>query len=52
MTTLGRNPKVLEGHPFRFNIRLTSNLPQLVEALRQGSGLTQGILGKLWKFQP
>lgn len=52
VTTLGQNPKVLEGHPFRFNIRLTSNLPQLVEALRQGSGLTQGILGKLWKFQP
>ncbi len=52
VTTLGKNPAVLEGHPFRFNIRLTSNLPQLVEALRQGDGLTQGVLGKLWKFQP
>ncbi len=51
ITTLGQNPAVLEGHPFRFNIRLTSNLPQLVDVLRQGSGLTQGVLGKLWKFQ-
>ena len=52
ITMLGQNPAVLEGHPFRFNIRLASNLPQLVEVLRQGSGLTQGVLGKLWKFQP
>ncbi len=52
VTTLGKNPAVLEGHPFRFNIRLTSNLPQLVEVLRQGDGLTKGVLGKLWKFQP
>ena len=52
ITTLGQNPAVLEGHPFRFNIRLTSNLPQLVEVLRQGSGLTRGVLGRLWRFQP
>lgn len=52
VTTLGSNPKVLDGHPFRFNIRLTSNLPQLTEALRQGSGLTQGVLGELWRYQP
>ncbi len=51
ITMLGQNPAVLEGHPFRFNIRLVSNLPQLVEVLQQGSGLTQGVLGKLWKFR-
>ena len=51
ITMLGQNPAVLEGHPFRFNIRLASNLPQLVEVLQQGSGLTQGVLGKLWKFR-
>ena len=52
ITTLGKNPAVLEGHPFRFNIRLTSNLSQLIRVLQQGRGLSQGVLGKLWRFQP
>jgi hypothetical protein len=36
LSMLGQNPAVLEGHPFRFNINLKSNVDELVAALLQG----------------
>jgi hypothetical protein len=36
LTMLGHNPAVLDGHPFRFNVNLRSNVDQLVAALLQG----------------
>ena len=36
MTLLGSNPAVLDGHPFRFNINLKSNVDELIAALLQG----------------
>lgn len=42
----GNNPEVLDGHPFRFNINLTTDIGPLLEALRAGRGLTADILEK------
>lgn len=42
----GNNPKVLDGHPFRFNISLTGNIEPLLAALKAGQGLTADILEK------
>jgi hypothetical protein len=36
LSLLGHNPAVLEGHPFRFNINLKSNVDDLIAALLQG----------------
>lgn len=36
ISLLGHNPAVLDGHPFRFNVNLTSNIDELVEALLRG----------------
>lgn len=33
---LGHNPAVLDGHPFRFNVTLNSNIDQLLAALLRG----------------
>ena len=40
----GMNPKVLDGHPFRFNISLTGDIEPLLAALKAGQGLTTDIL--------
>lgn len=47
----GRNPEVLEGRAFRFNINLTGNLNPLLSALLQGRRLTSDLLGKTWRLR-
>ncbi len=41
---LGRNPDVLDGHPFRFNINLAGNLDRIVAALRAGGRISGDLL--------
>jgi len=52
VTLEGMNPAVLEGHPFRFNIHLTGDLPQLLAALRAGRGLTTDVLERALEVNP
>lgn len=40
----GNNPAVLEGHPFVFNISVTSNVDELIEVLLRGYRLTTDML--------
>lgn len=35
----GNNPAVKDGHPFRFNISLSGNLEEILEAVREGNRL-------------
>ena len=51
ISTLGNNPDVLEGHPFRFNIRLSGNVPQMLDALSQGGEVAGGILSRMWRLR-
>ncbi len=44
VTMEGRNPDVLDGYPFRFNISLTGDLQPLLTALREGQALTTELL--------
>ena len=48
ISLLGHNPDVLEGHPFAFNIGFSSNLDKILQALRQGKGLSQEIIRRAW----
>ena len=50
LSILGHNPKVLDGHPFRFNIALTSDLSPILEALRQGYELTDSLFRRTWNL--
>jgi hypothetical protein len=40
----GKNPDVMEGHPFRFNISLSGNLEPVLAALQEGRALTTDLL--------
>jgi hypothetical protein len=40
----GKNPDVMEGHPFRFNISLSGNLEPVLAALHEGRALTTDLL--------
>jgi hypothetical protein len=40
----GRNPDVLDGYPFRFNINLTGDIEPLLAALQEGRRLTTELL--------
>jgi hypothetical protein len=51
LSTLGQNPEVLEGQPFRFNINLESNLTSVLEALRQGYSLSDDALRRAWRLR-
>ncbi|MGF1628348.1 MAG: YdbH domain-containing protein [Kiloniellaceae bacterium] len=50
LSTLGRNPEVLDGQLFRFNINLESNLTSVLEALRQGYSLSDDALRRAWRL--
>ncbi|MCH8091289.1 MAG: YdbH domain-containing protein, partial [Proteobacteria bacterium] len=43
----GRNPDVLDGHPFAFNIGLTGNLDAIGDAIRKGQSLKGALFRKL-----
>lgn len=44
LSMLGHNPAVLDGHPFRFNITVNSNIDELLAALLQGYRIaTEGL---------
>ena len=45
----GRNPEVLDGHPFQINITLTGNMGPLIEALREGRVITRDLLRRSWR---
>lgn len=49
---LGRNPDVLEGHPFKFNINVTGNLRPLLQALSEGYAISDEALRRSWRLQP
>ncbi|MGF1593009.1 MAG: YdbH domain-containing protein [Kiloniellaceae bacterium] len=51
LSILGQNPEVMEGHPFRFNINLESNLTSLLAALRQGYSLSDDALRRAWQLR-
>lgn len=44
VTMEGRNPDVLDGYPFRFNISLTGDLEPVLTALQEGRALTSELL--------
>ena len=52
LSTLGRNPAVMEGQPFQFNINLESNLTSVLEALEQGYSLSDDALRRAWRLRP
>jgi len=51
LSTLGKNPAVLEGQPFRFNINLESNLTSVLAALKQGYSLSDDALRRAWRLR-
>lgn len=40
----GKNPDLLEGHPFAFNIALSGNLDNVLDAIRKGASLSGEII--------
>ena len=52
LVLLGKNPDVLEGYPFRFNISLEGDTGPLVEALSQAYSLSNRMLRRLWRPEP
>ncbi|WP_340119859.1 YdbH domain-containing protein [Pelagibius sp. 7325] len=50
LSTLGSNPTVMDGQPFRFNINLESNLTSVLEALQQGYSLSDDALKRAWQL--
>ena len=51
LSTLGKNPAVMDGQPFRFNINLESNLTSVLDALRQGYSLSDDALRRAWHLR-
>ncbi|MPZ10226.1 MAG: hypothetical protein GEU89_08425 [Kiloniellaceae bacterium] len=51
LSTLGQNPDVMEGQPFRFNINLESDLTSVLGALRQGYSLSDDALRRVWQLR-
>jgi hypothetical protein len=50
LVLLGKNPNVLEGYPFRFNINLEGDTGHLVEALSQAYILSNRLLRRAWRL--
>jgi hypothetical protein len=46
----GANPDVLEGHPFNFNINLTTDPTKLLAALREGALASREAMERAWKL--
>jgi hypothetical protein len=44
VTLEGRNPAVMDGHPFRFNISLSGELEKVLAAIREGRRLGTSLL--------
>lgn len=44
MKLSGANPAVLEGHPFVFNVNLTSDFDRLMRVVREGMGTADDVL--------
>lgn len=51
LSTLGQNPAVMDGQPFRFNINLESNLTSVLQALSQGYSLSDDALRRAWRLR-
>lgn len=51
VTTLGHNPDVLDGHPFRINLNLTGDLAPLIRALARGRELSADLLERALDLQ-
>lgn len=43
----GRNPDVLDGHPFDLNINMSGNLGPILQAVAQGQRLSQDVLDEM-----
>ncbi len=50
LVLLGRNPDLLDGYPFRFNINLEGNTGRLVAALGEAYSLSNRMLRRAWRF--
>lgn len=48
----GKNPDLLDGYPFKFNINLTGNVNPLIAALREGLTLSDELIRRTWKVGP
>ncbi len=48
----GKNPDLLGGYPFVFNINLKGNLNPLIAALRQGATISDEMIRRTWKAAP
>ena len=48
ITLEGRNPDVLEGYPFRFNINLETNIEPLLKILKETGRISQDVLQRGW----
>ena len=46
----GKNPEVLDGYPFLININLSTNLSQVLAALKQGYALNPDLFKGGWTF--
>ncbi|MFW5970206.1 MAG: intermembrane phospholipid transport protein YdbH family protein, partial [Halofilum sp. (in: g-proteobacteria)] len=42
----GRNPNVMDGHPFDFNIAITGDVEPLLEAVARGRELTDELIDR------
>ncbi len=51
LSMLGRNPAVLDGYPFQFNITLSGDLEPLLEALARGRKLSSDLLERSLKLR-
>ena len=47
----GRNPQLLDGRPFRFNINLTGNAHPLLAALGRGNQISNDWLRRYWSLE-
>ena len=52
ISLLGKNPDVLDGHPFRFNINMSGNLEPIFNAIAQGYEISGDILRRSWRLGP
>ena len=50
LSLLGKNPDVLEGHPFRFNINIEGNTDSMLAALGQAYRLSNRLLRRAWQI--
>ncbi len=49
LSLLGSNPTVLEGHPFKININLESNIGQILQTIADGYKISREALRQAWQ---